>query len=72
VGYKVNDWLSAGAGAECKYKPKWALPGGFALASAVSPDRPRRVGIPLGTMYRYAVGLKHNIRDDLIVGGGFS
>ena len=72
VGYKVNDWLSAGAGAECKYKPKWELTGGFSLDSSMSTDRTRPIVIPLGTMYRYAVGLKHNIRDDLIVGGGFS
>jgi long-chain fatty acid transport protein len=61
-----------GVGAEYKYKPKWELTGGFSVDSSMSTDRTRPIVIPLGTMYRYAVGFKHNLRDDLTVGGGFS
>jgi long-chain fatty acid transport protein len=61
-----------GVGAEYKYKPKWELTAGFSLDSSMSSDRTRPIVIPLGTMYRYALGFKHNVRDDLTVGGGFT
>jgi long-chain fatty acid transport protein len=61
-----------GVGAEYKYKPKWELTAGFTLDSSMSSDRTRPIVIPLGTMYRYALGFKHNVRDDLTVGGGLS
>lgn len=61
-----------GVGAEYKYKPRWELTAGFSLDTSMSSDRTRPITIPLGTMYRYAVGFKHNVRDDLTVGGGLS
>jgi long-subunit fatty acid transport protein len=58
-------------GAEYKYKPKpkpkpkWELTAGFTFDTSMSSDRTRPIVIPLGTMYRYALGFKHNVRDDL-------
>jgi long-chain fatty acid transport protein len=61
-----------GVGAEYQYKPKWELTAGFSLDSSMSSDSTRPIVIPLGTMYRYALGFKHNVRDDLTVGGGLT
>jgi long-chain fatty acid transport protein len=61
-----------GVGAEYKYKPKWELTAGFSLDSSMSSDSTRPIVIPMGTLYRYAIGFKHKVRDDLTIGGGFT
>ena len=61
-----------GVGAEYKYAPGWEMTLGFSVDSSMSTDRTRPIVIPLGTMYRYALGFKHKVRDDLTVGGGLS
>jgi long-chain fatty acid transport protein len=61
-----------GVGAEYKYKPKWELTAGFSLDSSMANDSTRPIVIPMGTLYRYALGFKHNVRDDLTIGGGFT
>jgi hypothetical protein len=38
----------------------------------MSTDRTRPITIPLGTMYRYALGFERQVRDDLTIGGGFT
>ena len=72
VDEDFRDVWHFGVGAEYKYKRRWELTAGFSLDTSMSSDRTRPITIPLGTMYRYAVGFKHNVRDDLTVGGGLS
>ena len=38
----------------------------------MSTDRTRPIVIPLGSMYRYAIGVKHQKREDLTLGGGLT
>lgn len=72
VDEDFRDVWHFGVGAEYQYKPEWELTGGFSVDSSMSTDRTRPIAIPLGTMYRYAVGFKRKVRGDLIIGGGFS
>lgn len=61
-----------GVGTEYKYAPGWEMTAGFSADSSMSTDSTRPIVIPLGTMYRYALGFKHDVRDDLIIGGGLT
>jgi len=61
-----------GVGVEYKYKPNLELTAAFTYDSSMSSSRTRPIVIPLGNMYRYAVGFKHKRREDLTVGGGLS
>ena len=61
-----------GVGTEYKYAPDWEMTAGFSLDTSMSSDRTRPIVIPLGTMYRYGLGFKHRLRDNLILGGGFT
>jgi len=61
-----------GVGAEYQYKPRWEVTAGFSLDTSMSTDRTRPIVIPLGTMYRYAIGVKHKRREDLTLGGGLT
>ena len=67
-----RDVWHLGLGAEYQYKPKWELTAGFSFDSSMASDRTRPIVLPLGAMYRYALGFKHHVRDDLTVGGGLS
>jgi long-chain fatty acid transport protein len=69
---EFRDVWHFGVGAEYRYKPRWELTAGFTLDSSMMSDRTRLIVLPLGTMYRYALGFKHNVRDDLTIGGGLS
>ncbi len=61
-----------GVGTEYQYKPKWEVTAGFSLDTSMSTDRTRPIVIPLGTMYRYAIGFKHKRRKGLTLGGGLT
>ena len=61
-----------GIGTEYQYRPKWEVSAGFSLDTSMSSDRTRPIVIPLGSMYRYAIGVKHQKREDLTLGGGLS
>jgi len=61
-----------GIGTEYQYKPKWELTAGFSYDTSMSTDRTRPIVIPLGNMYRYAIGVKHQKREDLTLGGGLT
>lgn len=67
-----RDVWSFGFGMEYRYRPDWELTAGFMHESSMSTDRTRPIVIPLGTMRRYAVGLKHQRRDGLTLGGGLT
>ena len=72
VDADFRDVWHFGAGAEYQYRPKWELTGGFSLDTPMSTDRTRPIVIPLGSMYRYAIGVEHQKREDLTLGGGLS
>jgi long-chain fatty acid transport protein len=61
-----------GVGGEYQYKPNWELTAGFSLDTSMSSDRTRPIVIPIGTMYRYAVGFKHKTRKNRVLGGGLT
>jgi long-chain fatty acid transport protein len=61
-----------GVGTEYKYAPGWEMTLGFSVDSSMATDRTRPITIPLGTLYRYAIGFKREVRDDLTVGGGLT
>ena len=67
-----RDVWQFGIGAEYQYSTKLDLTAGFTYDTSMSSSRTRPIVIPLGNMYRYAVGFKHQRREDLIVGGGLS
>jgi long-chain fatty acid transport protein len=67
-----RDTWHFGVGGEYKYSPDWELTAGFVVDTSMSSDRTRPIVIPIGTLYRYAIGFKHQVRDDLMVGGGLS
>ena len=51
-----------GLGTEYKFKPQWEMTAGFSLDTSMSADSTRPIVIPLGTMYRYALGFRHEKR----------
>ena len=61
-----------GVGTEYKYAPGWEMTLGFSVDSSMSTDQTRPITVPLGTLYRYAIGFKREVRDDLTIGGGLS
>jgi long-chain fatty acid transport protein len=61
-----------GVGTEYKYNAKLDLTAGFTYGSSMSSSRTRPIVIPLGNMYRWAVGFKQKRREDLTIGGGLS
>ena len=72
VDADFRDVWHFGIGTEYQYRPKWEVTAGFSLDTSMSSDRTRPIVIPLGSMYRYAVGIKHKKREDLTLGGGLT
>ena len=67
-----DDTWHFGVGTEFQYTPKWMLTAGFSYDSSMMDDNNRPIVLPLGAMYRYGVGFKHQRSDDLLLGGGLS
>mgnify|MGYP001827943997 FL=1 len=67
-----RDVWGFGVGVEYRYRPDLELTAGFTYNTSMSTDRTRPIVIPLGSMYRYAVGFKHERRDGLTLGGGLT
>ena len=51
-----RDVWNFGIGAEYQWKPDLELTAGFQLDTSMSTDRTRPIVIPLGSLYRYAIG----------------
>lgn len=66
AGFK--DTYHSGVGAEYKYKPKLTLTAGFSYDSSMMSSNTRPNDLPLGHMYRYAVGFKYGKSDDVTIG----
>jgi long-chain fatty acid transport protein len=67
-----RDVWHGGVGVEYQWKPRWELTAGFSYDSSMMSSRTRPTFIPLGNMYRYAVGLKHQRSDTLTLGVGLT
>jgi long-chain fatty acid transport protein len=67
-----DDTWHFGVGAEYQYNPKLMLTAGFSYDSSMSDSDTRPINMPLGSMYRYAAGLKYQKSDKVTLGGGFS
>jgi long-chain fatty acid transport protein len=61
-----------GVGTEYQFDPKWEMTAGFSMDTSMSTDSTRPIVIPLGSMYRYALGFKHKRREDLTLGAGLT
>ena len=55
-----------------RLRERWELTGGFHVDTSMSTDRTRPIAIPLGTLYRYAIGVKHKRREGPTLGGGLT
>lgn len=67
-----RDTWHFGVAAEYQWKPKLQLTAGFSYDTSMSTSRTRPLAIPLGTLYRYAIGFKQKRREGLTVGGGLT
>ena len=67
-----RDVWNFGIGAEYQWKPDLELTAGFQMDTSMSTDRTRPIVIPIGALYRYALGFKYKRRQDLTLGGGLT
>jgi long-chain fatty acid transport protein len=67
-----RDTWHFGLGSEYKFKPKWEVTTGINLDTSMSTDSTRPIVIPIGSLYRYAIGVKHQKRKDLTLGAGLT
>jgi long-chain fatty acid transport protein len=72
VDADFRDVWNFGIGAEYQWKPDLQLTAGFQMDTSMSTDRTRPIAIPLGNLYRYAVGFKKQLPDGLKIGGGLT
>jgi long-chain fatty acid transport protein len=72
VNADFRDTWHFGFGAEYQWKPDLRITAGFSYDTSMSTSRTRPLSIPLGALYRYAIGFKHQRRDHLTVGGGLT
>jgi long-chain fatty acid transport protein len=72
VDADFRDVWNFGIGAEYQWKPDLQLTAGFQMDTSMSTDRTRPFAIPLGNLYRYAVGFKKKLPDGLKIGGGLT
>lgn len=70
VGF--DDTWHIGVGAEYQYNPEWMLTAGFSYDSSMMDSDTRPINLPLGEMYRYAVGFKYLKSNGVTLGGGLS
>ena len=57
-----RDVWNFGIGAEYQWKPNLEFTGGFQVDTSMSTDRTRPIVIPIGALYRYALGFKYKKR----------
>ena len=67
-----RDTWHFGVGAEYQWKPNLQLTAGVAMDTSMSSTRTRSLAIPLGTLYRYAVGFKYKRKKGMTIGGGLT
>ena len=67
-----RDTWHFGVGAEYLWKPDLQITAGISYDTSMSTQRTRPLAIPLGALYRYAIGFKQKRRDGLTIGGGLT
>lgn len=72
VDADFRDVWNFGVGAEYQWKPDLELTAGVHMDTSMSTDRTRPIVIPLGSLYRYALGFKYRKREGLTLGGGLT
>ena len=72
VNADFRDTWHFGVGGEYQWKPNLQLTAGVAMDTSMSSTRTRSLAIPLGTLYRYAVGFKYKRSEGMTIGGGLT
>lgn len=72
VNADFRDTWHFGVGAEYQWRSDTQLTFGVSYDTNMSTERTRPTAIPLGALYRYAVGFKHKRRDGMTLGGGLT
>ena len=67
-----RDTWHFGVGAEYQWNPRLQLTAGISYDTSMSSSRTRPLSIPLGALYRYAIGFKQKRRDGPTIGGGLT
>lgn len=72
VNADFRDTWHFGVGAEYLWKPDLMLTAGISYDTSMSSQRTRPLAIPLGALYRYAVGFKQKRKNGMTIGGGLT
>ncbi|MDH4002646.1 MAG: outer membrane protein transport protein, partial [Xanthomonadales bacterium] len=72
VSADFRDTWHFGVAAEYLWKPDLQLTAGISYDTSMSTGRTRPLAIPLGALYRYAVGFKQKRRNGMTIGGGLT
>jgi len=72
VNADFRDTWHFGVAAEYLWKPDLQLTAGISYDTSMSTGRTRPLAIPLGALYRYAVGFKQKRRNGMTIGGGLT
>jgi long-chain fatty acid transport protein len=72
VNAGFRDTWHFGVGTEYQWSPRLQLTAGISYDTSMSTQRTRPLAIPLGALYRYAIGFKQKRRDGLTIGGGLT
>ena len=72
VNADFRDTWHFGVGAEYQWKPDLQFTAGISYDTSMSTGRTRPLAIPLGALYRYAIGFKKKRRDGFTIGGGLT
>ena len=72
INADFRDTWHFGIGAEYQWRSHTQLTAGISYDTSMSSQRTRPLAIPLGALYRYAVGFKHRRREGMTIGGGLT
>jgi len=72
VNADFRDTWHFGVGGEYQWKEDLQFTAGVALDTSMSSTRTRPIPIPLGTLYRYAIGFKQKRSEGMTIGGGLT
>jgi long-chain fatty acid transport protein len=72
VDADFRDTWHFGVAAEYLWRPDLQLTAGISYDTSMSTGRTRPLAIPLGALYRYAVGFKQKRRNGMTIGGGLT
>jgi long-chain fatty acid transport protein len=65
---KFRDVWNFGIGAQYRHSPKWQYSAGFSYATNVATEATRSIELPIGTQYKYGLGLTYQMHKDLTLG----